>query len=507
MIDRLRAGGFGLFVLLASCAGAFAAEEWTSLFNGKDLSGWETYLGKPYQQNEPIGANKDPNGVFKVEDGAIHVSGETFGVVSTKQEFENYRLRLEVKWGEKRWPPRADKKRDAGILYHAFGEFGSHGPWSKSQECQIQEGDFGDYYTLQSGAAATVKRDEKSFKTYDPNGVFQDQANGPIVKSEDHEKPKGEWNVVEVVCNGDTSAHIVNGHVVNVLTNGRKREGDNAVPLTKGKIQLQSEGAEVFYRKIEVRPLTEDEKKQFAPTTKPALAPNAPPAINNIAKIFNGTDLKGWEGDTRLWRVENETIVGETTDKVTTNSNTFLIYRGADGKGSDIKDFELRLSFRIHGGNSGVQYRSHLIDSGDPANTWRVSGYQAEIADLAGKDGFLYHEMGDPGRGYAEKSRYLCYVGDKTVVGEDGKSKSVGTLASKETLAATYRKGEWNDYIIIARGNVVKHFLNGYQVVEVTDNDPKNAPKSGLIALQIHKGPPMKVEFRDIRLKSFDAAP
>ena len=94
MNNRLHMRVFGVVVLIASCAPAFAAEEWTSLFNGKDLSGWETYLGKPYQQTEPIGANKDPNGVFKVEDGAIHVSGETFGVVSTKQEFENYRLRL-----------------------------------------------------------------------------------------------------------------------------------------------------------------------------------------------------------------------------------------------------------------------------------------------------------------------------------------------------------------------------------------------------------------------------
>jgi len=314
MTDRCRAGVFVtlLFVAATGCASARGAEEWTPLFNGKDLTGWETYLGKPYQQTEPIGVNKDPNGVFTVKDGAIYVTGETFGVISTVKEYENYRLRLEVKWGEKRWPPRADKKRDAGILYHAHGEFGSHGPWTKSQESQIQEGDFGDYYTLQTVASATVKRDEKSFKTYDPSGVFQDHANGPIVKSEDHEKPRGEWNVVEVVCNGDTSTHIVNGHVVNVLTNGRKREGDKAVPLTKGKIQIQSEGAEVFYRKIELRPLTAEEMKE-SPVTKPALLPNAPPAPNQIARIFNGKDLSGWEGDTRLWRVENETIIGETT--------------------------------------------------------------------------------------------------------------------------------------------------------------------------------------------------
>jgi hypothetical protein len=172
-----------------------------------------------------------------------------------------------------------------------------------------------------------------------------------------------------------------------------------------------------------------------------------------------------------------------------------------------VRDFELRLSYRIHGGNSGVQYRSAMMDSGEPANKWRVRGYQAEIADLAGKDGFLYHEQGPATRGYAEKSKYLCYVGDKVTIGDDGKSTSVGKLADNAALAATYRKGEWNDYVIIARGNVIKHFLNGYQTVEAVDNDPKNGLKSGLLALQLHQGPPMKIEFRDIRLKHFDPAP
>jgi hypothetical protein len=147
------------------------------------------------------------------------------------------------------------------------------------------------------------------------------------------------------------------------------------------------------------------------------------------------------------------------------------------------------------------------MDSGEPANKWRVRGYQAEIADLAGKDGFLYHEQGEKTRGYPDRSRYLCLVGDKVAIDENGKSTSVGKLADNAALAATYRKGRWNDYVIIARGNVIKHFLNGYQTVEATDNDPRNSLKSGLLALQLHQGPPMKIEFRDVRIKHFEAAP
>ena len=275
------------------------------------------------------------------------------------------------------------------------------------------------------------------------------------------------------------------------------------IPLTRGKLEIQSEGAEVFYRNVELRPLSREEIAEANPP-KLALVPTAPPAANGMAKIFNGTDLTGWEGDPRLWRVENGAIVGETTRDANFPSNTFLVYRGGAEKGL-VKDFELRLSYRIHGGNSGVQYRSAVIEHPpEPANKWRVIGYQAEVAGVPGQDGFLYHEGDLPNRGYPTNVRELCHVGDKVAIDANGKSASVGKLAERETLAATCRKGEWNDYVILARGNVLKHFLNGYQTIEVTDNDPKNALQSGIIALQLHTGPPMKVEFRDLRLKRFE---
>src|SRR5688572_20273463 len=107
---------------------ASADDRWQKLFNGKDLAGWEIYLSKPQGESQPIGVNKDERKVFTVlDDGTLRVSGEVFGVISTIEEFENYHLRLDVKWGERRWPPREDRKRDSGILYHAHGEYGAHG--------------------------------------------------------------------------------------------------------------------------------------------------------------------------------------------------------------------------------------------------------------------------------------------------------------------------------------------------------------------------------------------
>lgn len=212
----------------------------------------------------------------------------------------------------------------------------------------------------------------------------------------------------------------------------------------------------------------------------------APKEPSDMKPLFNGKDLTGWEGDTRLWKFTDGVVRGETTDKAQTKGNTFLIWRGGE-----LKDFELRLSFKIDHGNSGVQYRSkHVTDK--VQNEWVVSGYQAEVENTPGKVGFLYHERG---RGY------LCNVGEKVEIGDDGKPKVVGKLGDKDAIGKTYKKSDWNDYVIIAEGNHLRHWLNGVQTVDVVDNDPKNSLASGLLALQIHSGPPMWVEFKNVRLK------
>ena len=197
-----------------------------ALFNGKDLSGWTTFI--PHK-DKSIAADTDPNGVFKVEDGVIHVSGEEFGCLTTKDAYENYRLTLEVKWGTKKWPPRDQEKtpRDSGILLHCVGP---DKIWTKSIECQIQEHDFGDFWMV-SGTTLTVRG--KLEKTR-------------AIKTKDAEKPNGEWNLVEVVCDDDKITNIVNSAVVN--------EGVKASE-TKGRIMLQSEGAEVYFRNIKLTPL------------------------------------------------------------------------------------------------------------------------------------------------------------------------------------------------------------------------------------------------------------
>lgn len=260
---------------------ALAQSEGKPLFNGKDLEGWETWLTKPHRSSEveglkknekgeyveALGLNRDPRGVFTVvtEDGqpALRISGEIWGGISTKEEFENYHFRAEFKWGVKKWPPREKTVRDNGLLYHCVGAHGAgSGAWLKSFEMQIQERDCGDFHSV-AGVLVDVEAVPK--ETSKPNGDLVYRKGAPKVtgvarriwKDPDNEKPSGEWNVVEFYCVGQTSVHVVNGKVVMVLTGLRHKAGGKEVPLTKGRIQIQSEAAEIFWRNLEVRPLAE----------------------------------------------------------------------------------------------------------------------------------------------------------------------------------------------------------------------------------------------------------
>jgi hypothetical protein len=243
------------------------AEKWVSLFNGKDLDGWDTWLGRPHQGKEVVGLNKDPSKVYTVVevDGkpAIRISGEIFGALTSKEAHGDYHLKLDFKWGKKKWPPRETAVRDSGLLYHCVGPHGAANTyWMRSQECQIQEHDCGDYWSV-AGAIVDVEGERKNGRgpvVYKKGGkkytVPSKESGGPrIVKSADHERPSGEWNTIELLTVGGTSVHVVNGKVNMVLTGSRQVVNGKEVPLTRGKIQLQSEGAEVFYRNIYIRPL------------------------------------------------------------------------------------------------------------------------------------------------------------------------------------------------------------------------------------------------------------
>ncbi len=233
----------------------------------------------------------------------------------------------------------------------------------------------------------------------------------------------------------------------------------------------------------------------------PLAAADAAPDDEGYVSLFNGKDLSGWEGDERLWSVKDGVIRGETTPEKKARGNTFLIRQG--GKPDN---FVFRLKFRVgDSNNSGVQYRSAVVGKKGSTNPWVVSGYQAEVQEKPGKVGFLYHEKG---RGW------LVNVGDFMVI-EPGEKKIekkvVGKVGDVKKMieAGYYRSNDdpdaWNEYEIICRGNHVMMRLNGFQTMELIDNDTKGRCMAGVLALQLHAGAPMWVEFKDIKLKNLDA--
>jgi hypothetical protein len=217
----------------------------------------------------------------------------------------------------------------------------------------------------------------------------------------------------------------------------------------------------------------------------------APPEPGGMTALFNGKDLTGWDGDARLWSVKDGVIHGETTKEVAAKGNTFLIL-----KGQSFGDFELRLAFRCNAANnSGVQYRSKHITEGKVGNAWIVRGYQHEIRNetkLPNVSGFIYDEGGKRGR--------VCLAGEKATW-ENGKKTLVATLLDAAGFEKLMKLNEWNDVVIIAKGNHIQHFLNGTQTLDFTDNDPQLALKEGVIALQLHAGAPMWTEFKNLRIK------
>jgi hypothetical protein len=248
------------------------ADHWEQLFNGKDLTGWDTYLGpdldtsgKPIN-GQPVGLNSDPRHVFSIvkENGenVIRISGENWGAISTKTEYENYHLQLQFKWGALSWGQKKNKKKDSGLLYHSVGKYGAdYGAWMRSQEFQIEEGNCGDYWGVAGGMAdiPVIKRSETDY-VYSPQGTFITFSEGSkqgrhCIKSGDAENPTGQWNTVDLYCHGDTSIHVVNGKVMMVLYHNQQMDNGQQSPLTKGKIQIQSEGAEVYYRQIKIQPI------------------------------------------------------------------------------------------------------------------------------------------------------------------------------------------------------------------------------------------------------------
>ncbi len=214
-----------------------------------------------------------------------------------------------------------------------------------------------------------------------------------------------------------------------------------------------------------------------AAATAPALAADDSAGV----PIFNGTSLDGWEGKAAFWRVEDGAIVGQTTKENPTKGNTFLIW-----KQGLVDDFELTLSYRLTGGNSGIQYRSR--DTGD----FVVAGYQADFESGKKYSGILYDEKG---RGI------LAERGQRITITADGTKLSGEPIGASAALQDVIKQGDWNEYRIVAKGWRFQHFINGQLMSETLDEQADAREAQGILALQVHAGPPMKVEFKDIRLK------
>jgi hypothetical protein len=206
--------------------------------------------------------------------------------------------------------------------------------------------------------------------------------------------------------------------------------------------------------------------------------------------LFNGKNLTGWDGNPRLWSVKDGAITGQTTAQNPAKGNTFLIWtNGAPG------NFELRCLFKVVPGddkgfaNSGIQYRSQVLD---PAN-WVVGGYQADMEAGTNYTGILYEERMSRG--------IMALRGEKVLWDKDCNKKVVGSVGSAAEIEAALKKSDWNEYVIIAKGNHLQHFINGKPTVDVIDDCESKRAMKGVLALQVHAGSPMLAQFKDLRLK------
>lgn len=201
--------------------------------------------------------------------------------------------------------------------------------------------------------------------------------------------------------------------------------------------------------------------------------------------IFDGKTLKGWDGNPDLWRVENETIIGESTVEKPVKLNTFLIWRGGQPG-----DFELKADLKLNSTNSGIQYRS--IEMPD-VGKWVLKGYQADM-DFANQfTGLLYEERG---------RQFLAPRGQMVHIGPGNKKQVIANLRNPDDLKATIKVNDWNTYHIIARGNRLTHIINGHLFSEAIDDDPGGRSMGGLLGFQMHVGAPMKLEIRNVWLKN-----
>jgi hypothetical protein len=249
---------FLISILFLSCE---KEGQWKSLFNGHNVDNWDKYIGLPLKGMDSLARLATNNNVFSVVNengtGLIRISGLVNGSLATRETFGNYHLRMVFRWGDSVYA-----NRNSGLLYHSTGNFGEAlGTWMTNIEFQLMHGNLGDTYLMNNTIceSAALQNDSSPKFTYTPGAPslpFGEQTNGRSVKkSADVENPPGEWNTVELFCVGSTAVHVVNGITVMVNRNTGLFANGKIQPLTSGKIQLQSEGAELYIKSIDIKPI------------------------------------------------------------------------------------------------------------------------------------------------------------------------------------------------------------------------------------------------------------
>ncbi|MDB5009162.1 MAG: hypothetical protein JWP45_3555 [Mucilaginibacter sp.] len=260
------------------CTSFQPKDEWTYLLD-KKLSKWEIYQSFRHKDGYKGQAPKDANGNlvkpvgYNINEGnefstidqngevVLKVYGDLYGCIFTKQDFGNYDLKLKVKWGDKKWEPRLHEDKDSGLLYHSQGPAGVEywRTWMLSQEYQITERGMGDYWSQASSRSDIKARKDGKNYYFDNNGTLMSfgsgTGNGNFCHAGKDVEIKNDWNDIELITYGDKAVRIVNGVVVMALSNSVYMVGNEAKPLVKGKLQLQSEAAEVYYKDIKIKPI------------------------------------------------------------------------------------------------------------------------------------------------------------------------------------------------------------------------------------------------------------
>lgn len=254
---------FIFYFLFSAAISGFSHKGLKPLFNGKSLSGWDTFIGAQEKGGKPIGLNCDPLKVFTVteQDGikTLRISGEINASIATQKSYQNFHVHMVFKWGDKIY-----RQLNSGLLYHSYPPFGAGlDVWMSSHEFQLCTGKMGDSYCMGTSyfEIPVVSSDGGKTLTFASTGEKVQFGDGRTAKNcskgADFERPVGEWNTIDLYCFGRTSVHVVNGKVAMVNFNSGKIENGNVRPLTRGKIQIQSEGGELFIKSLEIEKIKE----------------------------------------------------------------------------------------------------------------------------------------------------------------------------------------------------------------------------------------------------------